>query len=42
MLLNNTDGYILTEDVKVNNDGDTYTSRVEINRELSIGEAKFL
>ncbi|MCY9156239.1 hypothetical protein [Bacillus haynesii] len=42
MLLNNTDGYILTEDVKVNNDGDTYTDRVEINRELSIGEAAFV
>ncbi|KAA6452686.1 hypothetical protein [Bacillus swezeyi] len=42
MLLNNTEGYILTEDVKVKNDGDTYTSRVEINRELSIGEAAFV
>lgn len=42
MLLNNTQGYTLTEDVKVNNDGDTYTSRVEINRELSIGEAAFV
>lgn len=38
MLLNNTQGYTLTEDVKVNNDGDTYTSRVEINRDLSIGK----
>lgn len=42
MLLNNTQGYTLTEDVKVNNDGDTYTSRVEINRDLSIGEVAFV
>ncbi|KAA6472238.1 hypothetical protein [Bacillus swezeyi] len=42
MLLNNTEGYILTEDVKVKNDGDSYTSRVEINQELSIGEAAFV
>ncbi|MGG3628267.1 hypothetical protein ABES28_08485 [Bacillus licheniformis] len=42
MLLNNTEGYTLTEDIKVKNDGNTYTSRVEINRELSIGEAAFV
>nr|MDH3163834.1 hypothetical protein [Bacillus licheniformis] len=42
MLLHNTEGYTLTKDVQIKENGHTYIKREVLNRALNIGEATFV
>ncbi|KKB71994.1 MULTISPECIES: hypothetical protein [Bacillus] len=42
MLLHNTEGYTLTKDIQIKENGHTYIKREVLNRALNIGEAAFV
>lgn len=42
MLLHNTEGYTLTKDIQIKENGHTYRKREALNRDLNIGEAAFV
>ncbi|MCY8565604.1 hypothetical protein [Bacillus sonorensis] len=42
MLLHNTEGYTLTKDIQIKENGHTYIKREALNRALNIGEAAFV
>ncbi|ASB89194.1 hypothetical protein OZL92_17665 [Bacillus sonorensis] len=42
MLLHNTEGYTLTKDIQIKENGHTYIKREALNRDLNIGEAAYV